>query len=361
MIRARSMIQLLSICVIAACVAFSPRESLAAPHAVIVCGAGGNQEYSARFGEWGRRLNDALVDRCGFDPANVALMLEPGEGSAASPDAASLESIRSRFDALEAQISQQDDLHVFLIGHGSYMRGESRFLIAGDDLTAEMFGRMLAPVTAERTALYVLTSSSAGWINGLSGSDRTIVTATRSPGQREAVEITEHLIRALEEGSADIDRDERISVLELTRQAAALTAQWYEQQGIILTEHALLDDNGDGLGTRLVSEEEVAFGAMPAIEQGEDGALAARIFLKDFQFPDGAPPELVQRYLALLNDVEELKLEKSALDEDEYLRRLEALLVEAARAHREIRSYRSADDAEAGAARMDEDAIPCAE
>jgi hypothetical protein len=125
---------------------------------------------------------------------------------------------------------------------------------------------------------------------------------------------------------------------------------------LLATEHALLDDNADGLGTRLSEAIATAKGSEGAEKpqtrsvlehagkppndknvRSVDGALAAIAFLKDFSFPATAPPQLVNEYLSLLDQIERLKLTKSKLPAEAYAAELEKLLIEASRAHREIR------------------------
>jgi hypothetical protein len=139
----------------------------------------------------------------------------------------------------------------------------------------------------------------------------------------------EYFIQALEDGSADQNRDDRISVLEICQQASSLTQAWYTGEGLIATEHALLDDNGDGLGSRL---------PLTGAADAGDGALAGRCYLKDFQFPAGASTELIDAYRTSLREIEVFIAGKPEGGGDAYYTRLEALLVRAARLHREIRA-----------------------
>src|SRR5204863_7310884 len=47
----------------------------------------------------------------------------------------------------------------------------------------------------------------------------------------------------------DRDRDGQIRLLEASLMASHHTAEFYKAESRLATEHALLDDNGDGLGT----------------------------------------------------------------------------------------------------------------
>ena len=199
--------------------------------------------------------------------------------------------------------------------------------IPGPDLDAETLGGLLDAAPAKRHILVNAASASAGFINALSGKNRIVCAATKSTEERNATEFMQYFLQGLEDGSADRDRDERISLLELCTQASALTAAWYTSEGLISTEHALLDDNGDGLGTRL------------PIEPGAnaDGANARTCYVKDYTFPPSVSAELIAEYKSSLAAVEALTAKKAEMDAPAYYAELERLLVKAARANCEIR------------------------
>ncbi|HOJ59845.1 MAG TPA: hypothetical protein PK878_06130 [bacterium] len=316
-------------------------DAEAAKYSLILCGSGGTEEYKQKFAAWGERLRDVLIERLNHPREHVHLLTE----SPSVPDApiwvSNKENIQRQLVALSGIVSASDELFVFLIGHGSYLREESRFQIPGKDITAKEFKEYLDPIPAGRIVLINSTSSSAGFINVLSGPGRILCTATKSVDERNATEFMEGFLKGLEEGSADQDRDERISVLEACQQGAALTEAWYKEQDLIATEHALLDDNGDGLGTRLpltLSDETVSTAVQESSSASRDGKVAARCFLQDYVFPPYVPPDLVERYVTLMNQIEELKSRKASLETDDYYSRLEILLIRAAEANRAIRS-----------------------
>jgi hypothetical protein len=62
----------------------------------------------------------------------------------------------------------------------------------------------------------------------------------------------EHFIATFVEGAADQDHDGRISVFEACQQAAAANRARYPDSGYLSIEHALLDDDRNDLGSRLI-------------------------------------------------------------------------------------------------------------
>ncbi|MFB3785928.1 MAG: hypothetical protein ACE15F_06115 [bacterium] len=313
----------------------------AAKYSLILCGSGGTEVYEQKFSAWGERLRDILIERLNHPREHVHLLTESPSVPDATASVSYKDNILQQLTALSAIVSASDELFVFLIGHGSYLREESRFQIPGKDITAKEFNDQLNKIAAGRIVLINSTSSSAGFINVWSGPGRVLCTATKSVDERNATEFMEGFLKGLEEGGADQDRDERISVLEACQQAAALTGAWYKEQGLIATEHAILDDNGDGLGTRLpltLSEEAGSTHEQESSTASRDGKAAARCFLKDYVFPPHVPPDLVERYAGLMNQIEELKSRKGSLEADAYYSQLEILLLQAAQANRAIRN-----------------------
>jgi len=339
----RGLIRLCSIAAIlwvGVSLAAGPRAAQASPRHIILCGSGGDKTYQEKFAAWGRRLRTALVELLGRPPDEIVLLTESADAATTPARISDLETIRSVFKEDADEVGPDDDLFIYLIGHGSHWRGVSRFHIPGPDLTADDLARLIEPVRARRLVLINAASAGAGFINTLSRSGRVIATATKSVAERNATEFMEYFLQALEDGSADQNRDERISVLEACRQAAALTDAYYVGRGLIATEHALLDDNGDGQGARLAgeSQSDSASETSPTVTAvQQDGALAAQCFLKDFSFPPAVPREAVDRYLSLLKRIEELKSAKPKMESEAYYAALEPLIVKAARAHREIR------------------------
>lgn len=320
-------------------VAGTPTAARAESQFVIVSGSGGTPEFEKRFEDWTGRLRRGLIQKMGVNERAIQTLVSIKDVPTTAT-AATLESIKLAVEGAAAKINpESDDLYLFLIGHGGHIRRETKFNIPGPDLSATELAGWLGSVKVRRMILINAAPSSAGFINALSAPDRIICSATKSVEEKNATRFMEAFLKAMEEGSADSNRDERVSVLEICRQAAALTDAAYKADGLIATEHSLIDDNGDGLGTRLAELGISAGGgeAPDVVEVKIDGEIAAATFLKDFQFPPSVPEELVSRYLSALAKAEKLRGRKKEMGEEAYYRELESVMVAAARANREIR------------------------
>lgn len=335
----KGVVKQFTVLAVAVCMLAAPSANAADYH-LILSGSGGEAEFSDRFRDWSTKLREALVASAEVPAERILYLAEPETENAPKDRTINLDSITAVFGYLAETLTEDDTLFVYMIGHGSYINRESRFLIPGPDLTAVELGKLLDSVTLRRAVVINGTSSSAGFVNELSAENRIICTATKSATERNATRFMNFFVEALEDGSADRNRDERISVLEICRQAAELTSAWYETEGLIATEHPILDDNADGLGSRLpIPDAALAESVDDPSAEPFDGSLARITYIKDYSFPEDAPQDVIDTYLALLEDITELRAGKNAMDEAAYYAELEGLLVDAARANREIRAY----------------------
>ena len=289
-------------------------QTAAEPFALIISGSGGQSEYHRRFSNWGERLRHVLSDELAYTNDRVYLLHAPQD---------SLAQIKTAITQTVARLHPDDALFVFLIGHGSYRNKLAKLNLPGPDLSAPLLDSLLAPV--RRLTLVNSASQSAAFINTLSGPGRVLCTSTKSVEERNAPRFMEDFIAALSTGDADQNRDERISIFEACQQAAALTQAHYRHSNYLSTEHALLDDDGDGLGSRLI----------PFAPGSTDGTLARRTYLKDIRL--AAPPELIEDYQRAIAAVEALVEKKTTMAIEDYYRQLEALLAAAARLNRRLR------------------------
>ncbi len=108
--------------------------------------------------------------------------------------------------------------------------------------------------------------------------------------------------------------------------------RFYEDENEILTEHAVLDDNGDGTGSEEVGLNE------------PDGSLAAGFQLGGISVTEeeiNQDPELARLYeerRQIQARITELRVLRDAMQEEAYMAAMEELLVELALKNREIRA-----------------------
>ena len=304
-------------------------------YVMVIAGLGGEKKYVDQNLAWARGFYDVLKSGYSFPEDRLILLVEDPAAVGGAPAVKStIEEIQGALAAMARLVGPGDDLFILLIGHGSATSAGSRLNIPGPDLTAKALRDALGEIRGRYTVVVNGASSSAPFIDALSGPGRVIVTATKSGAERLSTVFPEHLLAALEEKAGDLDKDGRVSVLESFVYARNKTAEWYEGQGLLATEHALLDDNGDGRGTR-----EPGPG-------GSDGMLAGRVYfgrVPAAALETGSPEErsLRARMEELRWLIDELKTRKNQLEQGEYAARMEELLIELARATGRLRQLRT--------------------
>lgn len=321
----------LSLVVLILCGSLAPMA--AQTYAVVVSGLGGDAAHRDRFHGWAVTLIEALQGRMGLAPDDIIYLAERPERDPALIDGRSTKaSIDSTLTKLAHNTPPQATVLIVLMGHGSYQGRASRISLPGPDMSADDF-RILLDRFHSQTIVFVNTASASGdFIAALSAPNRTVVTATKSPFERNETAFGEYFVKAVSQDVADVDKDERVSILEAFNYAKAEVARVFEAEARLLTEHAMLDDDGDGIGS-----------SDPGTT-GADGALARTVFLDAavrsgnvLEVADSGLRELYRRRMELEEEVQGLRNRKDAMGADEYDRELERLLLELARTNQSIR------------------------
>ena len=305
--------------------------------ALIVAGVGGEESYTKKFTTLATKLNEVLTGQLNFDPQKTTLLTEgiagDPENAVAPPEAnasrrSTAEEVRKAFNSIKDASKPGNLVLIVLIGHGSVDGQQAKFNLIGPDLSAKDYAQMLSAMPGRRIVFVNCASSSGEFVKPLSGDNRVIVTATRSGNEQNATIFAEHFVAALTGGAADADKNGRLSVLEVFNYATKLTADWYKQKNRLATEHALIDDNGDGVG-----HEEAA---------GGDGSMARVVYLDSKPIIEAGGDKELARLIAerqrLEEAVEKLKAKKESMKPEEYDAELEKLLVDLAKVNQEIKT-----------------------
>lgn len=283
-----------------------------------VAGLGGEPEFEQRFSSQAKEL-DKIYQQGGPEARVVTLMgAEATKGK-----------IRDALERFAREAKGEDVVIVTLIGHGGYDGADYKFAVPGPDLSATELASALDRIAAKRQLVVNATSASGASLAALEKPGRAVITATRTGTEKNATVFARYWVDALRDGSADADKNESISALEAYRYADQRTARFYETQKRLATEHAMLEDTGKGEAVRA-----------PSAENGE-GLLAAQIVVVRMGSVQAAArtPEkrkLLERKEQLERDIDTLKYQKAAMAEDEYRKKLTALLLELAQTQEEI-------------------------
>jgi hypothetical protein len=116
--------------------------------------------------------------------------------------------------------------------------------------------------------------------------------------------------------------------------ASRQVEQFYKEAGRLATEHALLDDNGDGLGTPADWFRGVRAVKTAASGKSVDGVRAHQFHFVRSDAEQKLSPAARARRDELEKQLGELRARKDSLNEEEYYRQLENLLREIAGIYR---------------------------
>jgi len=285
---------------------------------VLVLGAPGEPEYAEQFSAWAGLWKEAAAK----GTLRVRVI---GQDEAASPDD------RTRLlNVLAEEVSQPaGELWLVFIGHGTYDGRTAKFNLRGPDLSAEELAAALKP--CRRPLVVIQCASASGpFLPALSAPGRVIITATRSGYEVNFARFGGFLARALADPAADLDHDGQVSLLEAFLLASRQVDQFYRDQGRLMTEHALLDDNGDGLGTPPEWFKGVRAFKTPEKGKSVDGVRAHQMILARGQSEQELRPEARARRDELELELSALRLKKGEMKEDEYYSKLEKIMVETA-------------------------------
>lgn len=291
---------------------------------IVVVGAPGTEEYATQFTEWAGAWERACSKR---DATFLAIGLDENESL----------SDRAHLEQVLVEQSQQTAtaLWLVLIGHGTFDGRTAKFNLRGPDISVDDLAGWLKPMQRP-VAIINTASSSAPFLKELSAPGRVVLTATKSGFEQNTTRFGQYLAKAIIEPEADLDKDGQTSLLEAFLIASHRVGEFYAAAGRLATEHALLDDNGDALGTPADW-----FRGIRPVQRARDGASldgyrAHQFHLLYTEVEAGIPPDLRTRRDQIELEVMKLRDAKDQVSEDVYFAKLEALLYEIARIYERI-------------------------
>lgn len=282
----------------------------AATFYLTLSGLGGEPDYVQRFKMWADDINSSLR--------------RAGDTNVYTLDAPTREQIRAKFAEITRQAKPDDALVLMIIGHGTFDGVDYKFNIPGPDITAAEMGSLLDRVPATRQLVVNMTSCSGGSIPFLQKKGRIVISATKTGTEKNATVFARYWAEALRDPAADSDKNDSVSALEAFHFAQRKTAESFEAQKRLATEHSVLEDTGKGDGEK-----------DPSAENGE-GKLAAvfpvvRLGANAAAARDPAKRPLLDKKEQLEQAIDKLKYDKAAIPEEQYRQQMTTLLLELAK------------------------------
>ncbi|MEY4939194.1 MAG: hypothetical protein RIQ93_929 [Verrucomicrobiota bacterium] len=286
---------------------------------IVVAGAVGDAEFQLDF------TGQIETWRKVSAEAGAKLVMIGTETAATPP--ADRERLKS---ALEAEIKAgAGELWLVLVGHGTFDGKEAKFNLRGRDLSSTELAEWLKPFQRP-LAIIDTSSASAPFLAKLAGSRRVVVSSTRSGFEQNYARFGKYFADAMADAKSDLDKDGQVSLLEAFLRGAQRTTEFYKTEGRLATEHALIDDNGDGLGTPAEW-----FRGVRAIKRARDSAPVDGVRAQQFTLlrspaEQQLSQEIRERRDALELQIAELREAKTKMKDGPYFKELERLLVDLA-------------------------------
>lgn len=316
----------------------SSQAALGKRFAFIIVGPGGEEVFTKRYWEQANRLYDLLTGQLEYKPSQITFLFEkPGYDSVRVNGIPTGENVKKTFQGLSTQLGTDDQLLVFLIGHGTFDGDWSKFNLIGPDLKDMEYAQMLEALPTQKIIFVNTASASGPFVKKLSSKQRIIVTATKNGRETYETNFTDFLIDALASTESDFDKDNRVSIKEAFHSARASQDAWFEENKRLRAEHPLIDDNGDGKGSQ-------------RFEESDDGLWAKRVYLgpasrelretiaRSESGTASPKDELLLKKLKLEEQIEVLKAGKQQMSATEYAQRLEELLIKLALTNRKLKT-----------------------
>jgi hypothetical protein len=285
---------------------------------IVAVGAPGEAAYEGDFEGWARLWEKAAA-------AGGCLVKKIGSGPEAEH---SLEQLHAAVSGVEHESTEP--LWLVLLGHGTFDGKEPKFNLRGDDLGAEELADWLKPL--RRPVIVVCAFSASGaFLKPLSAPGRIVVCATRTGRENNFSRFGGFLAESIADPAADLDKDGATSLLEAWLSAGRRTADFYKDAGRLATEHPLLDDNGDGMGTPPDWFQGVRVVKKSKTSQPPDGQRAHQLFLVPSSAEKSLSPAARAERDALELELGRLREAKASMPEDQYFTKLEAILLRIAK------------------------------
>lgn len=317
----------------------SGREKL-----IVVVGAAGAEEFEGEFLAWGEAWQ-SLGERNQWD---TLVVHEPTE-----PEQTPLQQLQL---AVADHAERSERLWIVMLGHGTYTNGIAKFNLVGPDVSASELKRWLQPLRSE-VIVVNCSSASAPFLPELSKEGRIVITATRSGTEINYSRFGKYLAESLTDLAVDIDHDESVSLLEAFLAASVKTDRFYRDGTRLATEHALLDDNFDRVGTS--GDFYQGIRPLKSAKEGQavDGSLAARVILFASDQATLFPPQLAAQRAEIERAIERLRGQKPAMDSASYYNALELLMLQLSQLYSQAEALPEASSETSAEASTDAQAV----
>jgi hypothetical protein len=283
---------------------------------VTVAGLAGEPDYEQEFTQLATDL-DKLLKSTGPD-SHVYTLTD-----------ATRASLTQTLTRVASEAKPSDDFVLILIGHGTFDGFQYKFNLVGPDITADEIARLCDQIQSKRQLIVNTTEASGGSVMALERRGRAVIAATKSGTEKNATVFARYFVQALHDPQADLDKNNAISALEAFDYAQRHTADFYDSQKRLATEHAVFEDTGLHDPTRA-----------PESDTGEGLFLSSftliRLGAEQKAYNNPAKRALLAQKEDLERKIDTLKYQKAAMSQDDYKQQLTQALVELAKVQEQL-------------------------
>lgn len=315
-------------------VPYGPAQSPSSPSrwAILIAGISGEAELQKEYLRWLQDLHGTLTGPLQFRQEAVYMLFdEPARDPARIRYKSTRENLEKVVREIAGRAGPEDLVFIFIAGHGNYDGKTYRLNLPGPDPTAEELAASLYSIPSGKFVVVNTTTCSGASVPALAARGKIVLSATRSGSEKNQTHMGRFFVEAFKDGNADLDKNGRVSLLEAFRYSSQKVEEHYAAEGLLRTEHPVLEDTGDGEaqmtpgpdnGEGLLARTTYLDAGAPGRGEGKTSA-EARAILAEMQ--------------ALEKQIETLRYMKAEMPQAEYDKKLEELLLKLATLNAQLR------------------------
>ena len=214
-------------------------------YAIIVSGASNDSQHYKWFLNSSNMAYNLLTNN-GYLDENIFYLFENSKEKHVDFEA-TINGFKKVVKDIQKITNKTDTILLFLIGHGSYLGVNSYYTLNDYNLSDTEMAEMFKPIKRAKIIFVFSPCNSGGFIDDLSAENTIIITSTQKDEVNRAAFI-EPLLTSFN-GTGDSNSDGKVSFAEAFNYASRnVKDQYADNNWGNLTEHALIDGNGDKIG-----------------------------------------------------------------------------------------------------------------
>jgi len=234
-------------------------------YALVISGESNDAQHYKWFKDSSQQAYKLLLQN-GYPAEDIYYLFE-GAGEMDVDYESTLANLEKVVLEIKNKSTEKDNLVFIFIGHGGFDGTHSSYSLADTSIRDDKLAAMFSILKRNKLSIVFSPCNTGGFVDDLSGSDTVFISSTR-PDESNRAAFIEPFLSAFD-GSGDSNKDGKVSFAEAFNFASKSVQEQYANNNWgTLTEHAQLDDNGDG-----ISHES-------PIPNEQDGTQAEETFLK---------------------------------------------------------------------------------